>query len=252
MCWSVSQVYVNHFRYFLTFGLQVMLDRTRTTRVSCFHEDVSWKPMLSKRSPFSSISNLAWIKSPFCPRVTNFFPAETCLTFVRSSSNMTERPAAGWGGRGVTCWDDIGRGGRGHPQESPPVPAAPQPQGLVDSTPCRTSWATCSWRATRCSAAWVCSAADASTGADTGSCSRRSWRYWQSRDRTRHAAVVAEDADDGADSSDSSDDDSGSEWSQSGTSWFVRGDNMDRCAISCNYMWIGMFMFFLFRFAKDV
>ena len=41
-----------------------MLDRTRTTRASCFYEDVSWKPRLSKRSPFSSISNLAWIQSP--------------------------------------------------------------------------------------------------------------------------------------------------------------------------------------------
>ena len=41
-----------------------MLDRTRTTRASCFYEDVSWKPRLSKRSPFFSISNLAWIQSP--------------------------------------------------------------------------------------------------------------------------------------------------------------------------------------------
>ena len=71
---------------------------------------------------------------------------------------MTERPAApcfdlSWragrprrGGRGVTCGDDIGGGGRGNPQ------------------------ATCWWRATRCQAAWVCSAAEAATGTYTGSC----------------------------------------------------------------------------------
>ena len=93
---------------------------------------------------------------------------------------MTERPAAPcfdlsrWprrGGRGVTCGDYIGGGGRGNPQAGPPVPTGCATTARTrGSTPCRTSWATCWWRATRCPAAWVCSAAEAATGTDTGSC----------------------------------------------------------------------------------
>ena len=105
------------------------------------------------------------------------------------------------GGRGVTCGDDIGGGGRGNPQAGPPVPTGCATTARTrGSTPCRTSWATCWWRATRCLAAWVCSAAEAATGTDTGSCAvvdpgaagraeavrgrggrRRGWRRWQQR-----------------------------------------------------------------------
>ena len=120
----------------------------------------------------------------FMDKGHQFVPAEACLTSVRPSSNMTERPAAPCfdlsrragrprrGERGVTCGDDIiGGGGRGHPQAGPPVPTGCATTARTrGSTPCRTSWATCWWRATRCSAAWVCSAAEASTGTYTGSC----------------------------------------------------------------------------------
>ena len=99
-------------------------------------------------------------------------------------SRRVGRPRRGW--RGVTCGDDIGGGGRGNPQAGPPVPTGCATTARTrGSTPCRIS---CWWRATRCSAAWVCSAAEASTGTDTGSCalrSRRSWRCWQSRGRGR-------------------------------------------------------------------
>ena len=127
-----------------------------------------------------------------------FVPAEACFTSVRPSSNMTERPAAPCfdlsrragrprrGGRGVTCGDDIGGGGRGNPQAGPPVPTGCATTARTrGSTPCRTSWATCWWRATRCPAAWVCSAAEAATGTDTGG---RARPWWQ---KTRMTALTA-------------------------------------------------------------
>ena len=132
---------------------------------------------------------------------------------VRPSSNMTERPAAPCfdlsrragrprrGGRGVTCGDNIGGGGPGNPQAGPPVPTGCATTARTrGSTSRRISWATCWWRATRCPAAWVCSAAEAATGTDTGSYAvvdpgaagraeavrgrggrRRGWRRWQQR-----------------------------------------------------------------------
>ena len=110
-------------------------------------------------------------------------PATPCFDLSRRAG----RPRRG--GRGVTRGDDIGGGGRGNPQAGPPVPTGCATTARTrGSTPCRTSWATCWWRATRCPAAWVCSAAEAATGTDSRHgqlCSRRSWRCWQSRGRAR-------------------------------------------------------------------
>ena len=162
----------------------------------------SWRRFV-KTDAFKTISILLHIKSSinkiswhFCTTVTNLF-------LPRLASLLSGRLQTWQGGppRRVLTWAGAPGGGAG----------AAWPAGMISektaeathkrvrqyrlrhnrkdsrgsTVPYRTSWATCCWRATRCSAAWVCSSADASTGADTDSCSRRSWGCWRSRARSR-------------------------------------------------------------------
>ena len=211
---SISGIRQYHFQYLLTFGLQVMFDRTRTTRAWCFYEDVSWKPRLSKRSPFSSISNLAWIQSPsisvqgppicscrgllyFCQaefkhdgaaRRAVFWPEPACRA---AAAGRARRDLRGWYRRRRPRQPTSGSASTyrlRHNRKDSRIHTMSDLLGflLVASDPLPV--------------AWVCSAAEAATGTDTGSCAvvdpgaagraeavrgrggrRRGWRRWQQR-----------------------------------------------------------------------
>lgn len=117
---SISSIREDHFQYLPTFRLHVMLDRIRSTRASGFHNDVSWKPLISTtisavlriKSSMTEISQhfWTWATNFFLPLLAPFLSARV-LTWRSGPPrrDLTRRS----GGRGVTRQDPTSRVGTG-------------------------------------------------------------------------------------------------------------------------------------------